>query len=498
MILKLLMSQLIAFLLGFFVLSALWPEPSRGRTSLALRCSLAGGFGFGISSCWFFWWFCFFGAHGTYFDTFVLPELSALAVLGLMYVRVCRRREWLHRTSSWKPDRRLGAVDGVLAVILFAVALSALISFAMISRSHPHGDFDAICLWNLRARFLARGPIHWRDAFANSPGLPHPDYPLLVPATIARLWKYIGSEPVLVPIVVAFVFTFSSLGVLCSSLAALRVRRVGFFGGIVLFGVVSFVTLGAAQYADVPMAFFAMSAIVMLAFYDAAPSKGKRGFLVLAGAAMGFCAWTKNEGMLFAVLLFCIRLLFAVRQGWKICSREVGALLLGCLPVLVTVMYFRLNVAPAVYYLKVGSYAADGPMKAFLDPATTAQKLGDASRYWIIAKAMAVEIMHLGGRTIGITPLLLLYVVWVKVKQRRVSGMQASAVLIALMLVGYFVVYLTTPLILSLHLQTSLTRLLLQLWPSSVFVIFMAIFPAAQRTVQLRASHVVAELGTRT
>jgi hypothetical protein len=37
-------------------------------------------------------------------------------------------------------------------------------------------------------------------------------------------------------------------------------------------------------------------------------------------------------------------------------------------------------------------------------------------------------------------------------------------------LAGFFFVYLTTPLKLAFHVETSLLRLVLQLWPSAVFL----------------------------
>ena len=45
------------------------------------------------------------------------------------------------------------------------------------------------------------------------------------------------------------------------------------------------------------------------------------------------------------------------------------------------------------------------------------------------------------------------------------------------MLVGYFFVYVLTPLDLDYHLMTSLNRLFLQLWPSVIFVVFMIAGP---------------------
>ena len=100
---------------------------------------------------------------------------------------------------------------------------------------------------------------------------------------------------------------------------------------------------------------------------------------------------------------------------------------------------------------------------------------------------MTSEIVHLGGGTIGITPFLLFYLVSTKLKRKSVAGVETGVAMLALMLAGYFVVCLTTPVKLAFHLQTSLSRLLLQLWPSAVFV-FFTVQAAVPGTIQLRDS----------
>lgn len=481
-------SLLVAFLLGFLAVRLAWPAPSAGNAGRVLRGCLAVGFGLGITSCWFFWWFCLVTARTTWFGSAVIPEVLAAAALGIVW-----RRGWGTRRSGAAEAEyaeadggRLTLTDWLLGGLLLAMGGCALVLFARTSLWRPNGDYDAVAVWNMRARFFALGTDHWRSAFAASPGLPHPDYPLLIPATVGRLWKYMGNEARVGPAVVGFLFTLSSLGVVSASLAILRGRRAGLVAGIVVLGMTPFVALGAAQYADVPMAFFAVSAIALAALWDTAPGDLQRGLLILAGAAAAFCAWTKNEGLLFFVLFVAVRVVCSLRGGWRSGSREAAALLAGALPVLITLAYFKLRIAAGIYYLKVGSYAGNGPMGAFLDPATTAQKLRDASRYWTIARAMAAEIFRLGGRVLGLAPLLLLYLLVANTKRQRLREVAGSVLVLALMLAGYFAVYLTTPLILSLHLETSLSRLLLQLWPGSVFVIFMLAGGRSQDRMRLQ------------
>jgi len=66
-------------------------------------------------------------------------------------------------------------------------------------RLMPHGETDAIAIWNLRARSLLRGGREWAAVLSPAIGWSHPDYPLLLPLTVARLWSYAGSETTAVP-----------------------------------------------------------------------------------------------------------------------------------------------------------------------------------------------------------------------------------------------------------------------------------------------------------
>jgi len=479
LIATLLFSFLVSALLGFFSISLIWPSRFCTRATLIMRSSLALGFGFGFSSCLFFCWLCLAAARGAKFWTFVLSEVGITAGLGLLWIATRGGFSSL-KTDDYERDADSKASAARWVRPIFWLVLSfAIIAFILMSLRYPHGGFDATSIWNLRARFLARGTDHWRDAFVGSPSLPHPDYPLLLPATIARCWKYLGAEPVLVPMIVAFVFTFATVGLLCSSLSFLRSKHVGYLAGMVLFSASSFTVLGSWQYADTVIGFFMMSSIVALSLYDAAPIGDNMGFLLLAGVAAGFCSWTKNEGMLFLLLFLVGRFLSQLKiNNPKVCAREAAIMMMGLAPVLAVVLYFKLRVASANYYLKSGLEYSVGPMhnilQSFVDTQTIGHKLRDVSRYWLIVKSMAAEMSRLGGKIIGITPLLALYLICGGVKKNSIPAVRTGAMILGLMLCGYFFVYLTTPMNLAYHLQSSLLRVLLQLWPSAVFVFFLA------------------------
>jgi len=59
----------------------------------------------------------------------------------------------------------------------------------------------------------------------------------------------------------------------------------------------------------------------------------------------------------------------------------------------------------------------------------------------------------------------------------RTAGLRTALGVLAVMLIGYFFVYVITPQNLEWHLRTSLARLLLQLWPMTLFLFALCLGP---------------------
>jgi hypothetical protein len=114
----------------------------------------------------------------------------------------------------------------------------------------------------------------------------------------------------------------------------------------------------------------------------------------------------------------------------------------------------------------------------FSDPTTALHKLLDPLRYWIILKWYAKEFLRFGHWLLVPVPLLMLaYYLFTRRETRsdHDSGDRASILALALTLAGYFAIYLITPYDLYWHLRFSLSRLFLHLWPSAIFLFFLAV-----------------------
>ena len=446
-------AMLVAFLFGISVVLLLWSASIR-RSEIPMAIFLALGIGLGISSCIFFLWISIFrGRHSGFSaaETLLVILLAACAI----FVRRSARRSFsdLQDAQREMPQRRPNCI--LTAGFLLALLVAA-VSFTRLSIAAPHGSFDAWGIWNLHAKFLFTNDQHWRDGFSSDLAWSHPDYPLLVPASIARSWSYSAGENTLAPICIAGLFTLATVGLLVSSLSALTDQGQGLLAGIILLATPFFVVLGAAQYSDVPLAFFFLATIVLFSLRN-----GAKRALPLAGITAGLAAWTKNEGALFLAAILVAHFILNLRaRRWLEYSRELRAFAFGLLPILALLIYFK---SSTTTYNDL-----------FSQPGTLLHRLIELSRYRTILKALLSESFNFGAWFVSIIPCVAFYVLLVGIREDARKTENAICYLaLALTSAGYLTIYLIAPFSLDWLLASSLNRLLIQLWPSVLFLVFL-------------------------
>jgi hypothetical protein len=416
--------------------------------TLWLHGLLAFGLALGLASCSYFIGLFLCGAPGR---GFCWVESTALASLGLVLWLAPGRRTPRRTIVSAPPYGTL------LRLVFLAALISALLGIAGMFAVEPYGDWDAWNIWTMRARFLFRSGPAWRNAFA--PIFAHPDYPLLLSGAIARSWTWLGGEQARIPQFLAAAFTLLGAGLLTAGVARLRGSNQGWLAGLSLLGTVFYLVRGASMYADVPLSFYFLAAILLLALYDAGRHSAP-GLLVLAGLAAGLAAWTKNEGILFlAVTLFVRTGLAWRRAGGRGALREAGALLAGAAPVVAVVVLFKVAVT------------AENDLAAGQSWHTLLPRLTDVSRSVFILKSFLGSLWHVGKALVVILPLACLLAGGAP--DRRRGLLPGLAGILGAMLIGYFFVYLATPNDLKWHVPTSIDRLLIQLWPSMLLAAFL-------------------------
>ena len=425
-----------------------WPAGGQWRV---VAGSLAMGLGLGASSALFILWAWTTGSPAFYP---VVESTLIAGVVGLAFAARRRRSERARLSSIVASSPYALALRLALAV----AALTACIAFVAEVSASPHGGWDAWMTWNMHARAIVRGAGHWREVLRALPEWSHPDYPLLVPASVARIWEYQGGESAAGPAAVGFVFTFATVGLLYAAVSALRSPSQGALAALILVSTKFFVLHGASQYADIPLGFFILATLALLCLAEAQPTTRHR-LVVLAGLAAGLAAWTKNEGLLFIPVVF-LTFLLSHRRTPDL-ARDARSVFVGLAPALAVVLAFKLWMA------------APNDLLADQGTAQTAARLLELERYQQIDSGFVTAVLEVSAR--GAVPLLLagylLVAGRIPAGRTRHTGSMV-AVVVALMLAGYAAVLLVAP---APRLGTnirSINRLLLQLWPSMLLAYF--------------------------
>ncbi len=449
---------------GFVFVSLFWPRGTSFRDLLLVKCSLGVGLGFGVFSCFFFIWLLLFGPSS---KALLATQALLVACAGAILIYRTRTPKDSSALDLFRADSSNSKLRWILLGVFALMMTVAIGNLAILAIKKPHGDWDAWAIWNLRARIIFRAGPFWRDAFSYIIDRSRPDYPVLIPALIAGIWTAIGADNVVVPALVAILFTLAIVGLTVSSLSVLRGKSQSYFAGFVLLGTPLLITHTASQYADVPLGFFFLATLVLIALQDCLANRAG-DFMLLAGIAAALSAWAKNEGLLFVVSVVVARFVCVVpAKGARFYFRQMRSFVIGLAPILLLVSYFKVTLAPPNYLV-----ALQGSRDIFV-------KLADSSRYVLVWEAFAKAMLEFGGWAVSIPLLLVFYllVAGVRANGRNRLTIVTSAIVLFSMLLGYSLIYVVTPIDIKFQLDTSLNRILLQLWPSFVFTYFLLVRP---------------------
>jgi len=445
-------SLLQSFLLGFILVNRLLLMKVPTFSSLWwVKIFLSTGVGIGMSSLIYVSMQYLFQLTPL---TIFLIELVLLSAL-FLYYRGSKKESYLLMIQQPLKGRiRMTEVFFILLAISIGV-------FIYNSYLNPHGGWDAWAIWNMHARFISSGPQGWENLFSPHITWTHPDYPLLIPGIIARNWGLIGNRTPMVPITIAFIFTFGTVGLLVAIVRFLKGQYISALAGIALLGTAGFVQLGASQSADITLGFFFLSTLILL--YERSKPRNK-GMLILAGLLAGLAGWTKNEGLLFIMVFLAVRFLVtAWHRNIKTCFSEYLSLGKGLIPIGLVILYFKIKIAP-------GSDLFNDSMAHILD------KLLDVERYFNIIKWFLREFF-LFGNGVVLVLLAFIFLAGVKLGKEIRRGVYTCLLVLVLMLVGYFLIFVITPKPLEWHLATSLERLYYQLAASILLTVSMFLRP---------------------
>jgi hypothetical protein len=268
------------------------------------------------------------------------------------------------------------------------------------------------------------------------------------------------------PAVTGLALFMTLVALTIGSLAMIAGTEAAIMGGFLLLSFKPILFWAPSQYADIPLACYFLGALALIWIDAVAPAH--RWALPWAGCFAGFAAWTKNEGEVFAIALLAAFFGVSVWKEHSI-TRAFGCcrgLLAGAAPFLLLSLGFK----------------AWSNAPSDLAAQTTGEvlsKIVDPSRYATIARAFANQLWKMGegpGHPV-ILLVLLSFVVARNMKKFQGAAPWAAAIVLGTMLGSYFGVYLVTPNDLSWQLNTTIGRLLLQVWPVAVLLFCSRIRP---------------------
>lgn len=376
--------------------------------------------------------------------------LAALAaVSGALFWNFQDRRT----TADQAQPRRFPWTWALLVGLVLACAL-LFADYSAALQANPGGEWDATAIWNLRAKFLAGGSGLWRRALSAEPGVfmatgSHPGYPLCLSGAIALLWTIAGSYAASVPSALSLLIAAALLAFSVATLGARRSTATGLLGGLILAGTELFASQLGSQYSDLLLALAFLAAIVCLDAASREASPEKR-VLLAAGLALGFAPWIKNEGVPFAAATIAIAL-------WRFRA---------------TALWTLAGAIPGIAATLVLKSLAGGRESMFPNSASEVfTKLSDPFRSWQVLLGFADAVWQLGPWWAH--PVLLVALLAWALGWEPGAGRRWLAIPLAVTFAAEFGILVLTRAEFSWHIQTSVTRLILQLWPAALWLVMI-------------------------
>jgi hypothetical protein len=145
------------------------------------------------------------------------------------------------------------------------------------------------------------------------------------------------------------------------------------------------------------------------------------------------------------------------------------------------------------------SFAPPNDLLSTLGVDRTLERVTDPARYAMVLHAYVVHLLTFGDNGLGgaVWPLAVCFAaLGVSRSESRRTWVRAVAIALILLLVGHFMVFVSMADELARLLKSSLDRLLVQLWPTVLFLGFMVVRTleeagAPREVAEPRAGHAV-------
>ncbi len=429
MIIGVFLAYCILIATGFFLYATDKNDPLNG-----LRFFAAPALGFGTAASLMFLELLFVGS---------LCWISQAIILCLLCLQFWRRRSSL--PISRAAHSSFSAME--VALLMLSFFLFAILFF----KARYGTGLDVWAIWKLKARFIYSG--HWRSIFEPVVAYSHPAYPLLYPLVLSWAWMIGGGESV----AATFIF-FAMINIACAGLLIAAAKKLdlkpAWLPALFLISAPHWAGLCSSQYADAIVAYFSLAGVVFLYFAvkDSLPSAA-----LTAGAVLGMGTFVKSEGcLMFVAAGLGLSAALILRRRDPGCGRILRAFAVGASVFLAISLLFRMTARGSdemiSYSHLTGWFACPDKWQ----------------RIAMIARAWWAEVFIDNHWSYNWGILFLIYLASIK-KLARPENLLVTVFLWAAHL-GYAGIYCMTKLDLNYHLNTSLDRLVVHLFPVAVFL----------------------------
>ena len=309
-------------------------EPKEKHNLISKLHSFLIGLGFTSISFWFYTI-----ATNGYNSNYNIFEIGFIAIIYL-YFRFKKKNIFSSSSNSSvsevKKSENKRSLFNYMVIILFC--LIAILSLYK-SLQFPDGRWDAIAMWNFRAKFLALGNENWNRMYFETFDYSHRDYPLFLPCIIARGYNYIGKIDTFIPMFFSWFFTIICFILPYLYLKKLKNKYLAVLTVCILSFSPTFINYGCVQYADTPLAMFVLLSLYEFILWN----EGNKNLPWIGMLFAGLCIWTKNEGIpwFISYSLFVFYCLYKKDVYFTTSIKKFIKLVTALLPIFISVLFVR-------------------------------------------------------------------------------------------------------------------------------------------------------------
>ena len=409
--------------------------------------------GLGFTSIYFWFYTVLTNGNNTYY-----PILEYFTIILLYFgIKQKKIKPFGQIANIFKTKEKQSLVIDFLAK---AIIILIILLCSIRCLHYPEGTWDAIAMWNIKAKFLSCGNEFWTGMFTDCFYYAHRDYPLFLSCIIARSFLYIETVNPIVPMIFSGFFCLSCFILPYLYLKTLKNQFCALFAICLLSFSPNLFHNGCTQFADIPLAVYFLVSLYELIVWDL---KTKHQSPCLCIAFSSLCFWIKNEGIpwfiTYSLILFYY--LYIKQNEYKhnntsSCKRERCIFNFVSKPILLFIPSFTASLS-LKYLANINNDMLNGIFNRINLVWLCERHLYIISYCWeFLKKHICIVIIPI---------FIILNLIDIKFKRFTILFL-----LIGIMYLCYYFMYLLTPYDIQWHLETSFSRIATDFLPSLIFL----------------------------